>query len=112
MGAKRLIVSSHVTHESDVQLLRDAVSAAPVTVVRLTADRATLESHVRQRATGGLRLAGDDLTGADAPHRARIVDEAVAQQQELDSHLEFDLLVDVSNRTPESVVDEIHRRLE
>jgi hypothetical protein len=110
-GAGRLIVSSHLTDETDQEHLRSAADV-PVTIVRLRADEATLAGHVRTRSRGSqARLAGDDLINADLGYQERVVREAVARQQVLDQGAGEDLLLDVTDRTADSVVAEIRELL-
>ena len=51
LGAELLVVNGHLdarTHDA----LGDALPSAPVDLVRLRADKATIEAHVRGRARG------------------------------------------------------------
>lgn len=110
-GARLLVVSGHLG-VTDRCTLRDALPAARVTVVRLRADVATLEPHVRDRVTGSdARLSGDDLLGADPGHQAAVVSAALAEQEHLDAHANDDAVLDVTDRTPADVVADIERLL-
>ena len=110
-GAELLVVSGHLdarTHDA----LRDALPSAPVDVVRLRADKATIEAHVRGRARGSeARLAGDDLLGASSAHQADVVATALSQQELLDAAAAEDLVLDVGGRSPADVVSDVERFL-
>ncbi len=108
-GAGLLVVSGHLG-VADRGSLRDALPAAPVTVVRLCADVATLEAHVRDRAFGSeARLSGDDLVGVDPGYQAAVVAAALAEQEHLDAHANDDAVLDVTGRNPADVVADIER---
>lgn len=110
-GAELLVVSGHLdarTHDA----LRDALPSAPVVVVRLRADQATIEAHVRGRARGSeARLADDDLLGASSAHQADVVATALSQQELLDAAAAEDLVLDVGGRSPADVVSDVERFL-
>jgi len=110
-GAELLVVSGHLdarTHDA----LRDALPSAPVDVVRLRADKATIEAHVRGRVRGSeARLAGDDLLGASSTHQADVVATALGQQELLDAAAAEDLVLDVGGRSPADVVSDVERFL-
>jgi hypothetical protein len=108
-GAGLLVVSGHLG-VADRGSLRAALPMAPVTVVRLRADAATFEAHVRARFAGsGARLAGDDLQGAESSYRDSVVAASITEQEYLDVHATGDAFVDVTGRTPTDVVAEVER---
>jgi len=91
--------------------LRTTLRAAPIVVVRLRADEATLRDHVRARARGsGPRLAGDDLLGADHRHQELMVASAVAEQAALDAASLHDIVLETNGRTPEELIAEVESR--
>lgn len=111
-GAGLLVVSGHLGACSAGDL-RHALGAAPVTVVRLRADAATLRSHLLDRIAGdAARLAGDDLLGADADRQAAVLAAALTEQAQLDAHADDDAVLDVSDRTPADVVSDIERLIQ
>ncbi|MDX6302373.1 MAG: hypothetical protein QOF53_3587, partial [Nocardioidaceae bacterium] len=78
LGAGLLVVSGHLS-VGDRATLRAAVPAARVTVVRLRADRGSIEEHVSARVRrSAARLAGDDLLDADRSHQEGVVLAALA----------------------------------
>ena len=107
-----MVVGGHLdvrTHNA----VRAALPSAPVNVVRLCADKATFEIHVRSRARGGeVRLAGDDLLGASSAHQADVVATALSQQELLEVAAAEDLVLDVADRSPADVVLEIETFLD
>lgn len=106
----RLLVLGGPLGSAERGALRCALPEAPVTVVRLSADVATLRVLVRDRANGyEARLAGDDLRGANHAKQAAAVAAAVAEQTHLDAHVHDDHVLDVSGRTTAEVVMEIER---
>ena len=110
-GAELLVVSGHLTARTH-DAVRDALPSAPVDVVRLRGNKATIESHVRSRARGsGARLAGDDLLGASSAHQADMVATALSQQELLDAGAAEDLVLDVGGRSPADVVFDVERFL-
>jgi SAM-dependent methyltransferase/broad-specificity NMP kinase len=107
-GAERVIVSAHLRDTSEHDLVRMATQPDIVTIVRLSADDETIAGHVRDRSSGSeARLAGDDLAGASARRQADIVQQARAQHERLNALAEEDVLIDVSGRSINSIVDEI-----
>lgn len=108
-GATLLVVSGHLG-AADRSTLRDALPIAPVTVVRLRADVATLEAHVRDRVTGSeARLAGDDLLGVGAGYQAAVVAAALAEQEHLDVSASDDAVLDVTGHTAADAVADVER---
>ena len=108
-GARLMVVSGHLGL-AERRALRDALPAATVTVVRLRADVATIEAHVRARVAGsGARLAGDDLLGAAPSDQAAVVAASIAEQKHLDAAANADAVLDVSGRTPADVVSDVER---
>lgn len=108
-GAGLLVVNGHLSI-TDRTSLRGAVPSAAVTVVRLHADAATLEAHVRDRVTGSAaRLAGDDLIGADPRRQSAVVTAALAEREHLDAYASDDVILDVTDRTPADVVADVER---
>lgn len=108
-GAGLLVVSGHLTI-ADRTSMREAIKSAAVTIVRLRADEATFETHVRDRVAGSeARLAGDDLLGADPRHQAAVVATALAEQSHLDAHAVDDAVIDVTGRPPAEVVADVER---
>jgi hypothetical protein len=108
-GAGLLVVSGHLG-VADRCSLRKALPMAPVTVVRLRADAATLQAHVHARSAGsGARLAGDDLLGVDSSYRTAVVAASIAEQEQLDAYARDDAVVDVTGRTPAESVAVVER---
>lgn len=108
-GAGLLVVSGHLG-AADRGTLKDALPSAPVSVVRLRAEVATLEAHVRDRVSGSeARLAGDDLLGVGPGYQAAVVAAALAEQQRLDASASNDAVLDVTGRTPADVIADIER---
>jgi hypothetical protein len=106
-GAERLVVTAHLDVR-DHAVLRAALPAAPVTVLRLRADESTLGEHVRSRVRGGgPRLAGDDLLGSGQEHQDQVVAQALAEQEALDAAGLDDVVLDVGGRGAEEVLDEL-----
>lgn len=108
-GARGVIVNGHLATAEELRRIR---SGTGTTVVRLRADSRTIAEHLLERRGGSdARLAGDDLADASDDHRAAILSLALEQQQRLDVLHDEDLLLGVSGRTVEDVVDEIEARL-
>jgi broad-specificity NMP kinase len=106
-GARLLVVSGHLTL-ADRAAIRRALRSSTVTVVRLRANRATFEAHVRDRVAGNAaRLAGDDLLGAGREHQAAVVATALREQAHLDAYATSDAILDVTGRSPAAVVAQI-----
>jgi len=108
-GAQLLVVSGHLdVHERAA--LRRALPSARVMVIRLRADATTLAAHVQARIAGrSARLAGDDLLGAASDHQAATIQAALAEQEDLDAHVDDDLVIDVTDRNSAHVITEIER---
>lgn len=106
-GAGLLVVGGHLG-VLDRSVLRTALPAARVTVVRLRADRVSFESHVQARARGSeARLAGDDLLDSEPGHQRRVTAAALAEQDILERSALDDAVLDVSDRTPTEVIEEL-----
>lgn len=107
-GAARVIVSSHLGGTLQHDVVRMAAPGALVRVVRLRADDETIAGHVRQRTSGsGARLAGDDLAGASPTRQVDVIQQARSLQEMLDAGADEDILIDVSRRSIDSVIQEI-----
>jgi broad-specificity NMP kinase len=108
-GAGLLVVSGHLTL-ADRTAMRRALPSSTVTVIRLRADDATFEAHVRDRVAGSTaRLAGDDLLGAGREHQVAVVAAALAEQAHLDGYATGDAILDVTGQSPAEVVARIER---
>lgn len=108
-GAGLLVVSGHLGI-AERSILRNALPTAPLTVVRLRADAATLEAHVRDRVAGSeARLAGDDLLGVEPWRQAAVVAASLAEQEHLDASASDNAVLDVTGRTPADVVADVER---
>lgn len=109
-GAELFVVSGRPA-VINTTTLKTVAPAAPHTIVRLRADRATLEDHVRQRALGhAARLAGDDLLGGDVTDQAHVVADAVAHQNLMDEFAtENENVLEASGRSVDEVVDKLDR---
>ena len=102
-GAGRFVANGHLGHRPP---------PAATVVVRLRASETSLRAHVRSRHDGNeARLAGDDLAAATPAYRESVVRAALADQEHLEQAPDPDLVVDVSDRTVDDVVEEVAAHL-
>jgi len=106
-----LIASAHLGG-SDEQILPEHLPAAPVRVLRLRADAATLRAHGRERLLGRPPLlAGDDLAGANPKLLEEVVARALADQAHLDALGDRDRAIDVTRHAASDAIAEIERHI-
>jgi broad-specificity NMP kinase len=102
-GAERFVANGH---------LGDRPAPEGSILVRLRADEASLRAHVRSRYGGNAaRLTGDDLAAATPAHQEDVLRAAWQEQARLDVARAEELLVDVSDRGVDDVVNEIAAHL-
>jgi broad-specificity NMP kinase len=105
LGAHDVIINAHLTTPEDLRQVRRWTAT---TVVRLSADPRTIADHLLERRGGNdARLAGDDLSAAGDDYRAAVLSLAIEQQERLGELGEEDVVVDVSGRTVDHIIDEI-----
>jgi hypothetical protein len=107
-GATHLILSGAVESRDQVQLYRDALPAATLTVFRLRAGRHELARRVRARGRGqGVRLAGDGLLGQPQEVCEAAAGQAWRDQCRVDAAEVADAVVDVTGVTPADFVSQV-----
>ncbi len=111
-GATRFIASAHLRGAEEHALLRRSV-LSKVTAVRLHADAAAIEAHIRERVQGSdARLTGDDLLGASTSHQAAVLQTSLNEHEVLQAEAAQDVLVDVSGRPVGDVVSDLEQHLD
>jgi hypothetical protein len=94
-GATHLVLSGAVQTQAQVQLYRDAMPAAHVTLYRLRASKETLAHRAHARAGGcGPRLAGDQLLNQPKEVLDKAVSRAWLEQEQLDGTAIGDAVLD------------------
>ncbi|MFC6022015.1 hypothetical protein ACFP2T_38360 [Plantactinospora solaniradicis] len=109
-GAHRLIVVGPVDRPESVRTYTSVLPAATLTLCRLHASRAQLAERIMLRAEGLVStwgLAGDDLRGRSGTLLRRIVDDATADAEALESAAIGDLRVDTDGRAVQDIAQEI-----
>lgn len=106
-GAQGLVVAGPLEDEAAVAVYADALPAADARLCRLHAGRDHLTRRIMLRGQGGgWSQPGDPLRGQPVTHLLRIIDQAVADADALESAA-IGLRIDTDRRTVEEAADVI-----